>query len=270
MRDFTYHRPKTLDDAAALLAAEDSRPMSGGMSLLPSMKLRLSEWAHIVDLAAVPNLSGVREEAGAIVIGGRTTHVEVATSQLLHARLPALAELAEGIGDPLVRNRGTIGGSIANADPAADYPSAVLALRATIVTNLREISSDTFFRGLFETALEPCEIVTAVRFARARRAAYAKYRHPASRYAVVGAFVAQYDDEVRVAVTGASTHVFRIAEIEALLRDSFSVAAIESVAPTLPAMNADLFASADYRAHLVVEMVRRAVAAASSRNALAD
>jgi carbon-monoxide dehydrogenase medium subunit len=270
MRDFTYHRPKTLDEAGVLLSAEESRPMSGGMSLLPSMKLRLSEWSHIVDLAAVPGLAGLSEEGGMIVIGARTTHAQVANSKLVQERLPALAELAEGIGDPLVRNRGTIGGSIANADPAADYPSAVLALRATIVTSRREIAGDAFFMGLFETALEPGEIITAVRFKKPGRAAYKKYRHPASRFAVVGAFVAEFQDEVRVAVTGAASHAFRIPEFESSLRDSFSVASIETTNPMLPAMNSDLFASAEYRAHLVVEMVIRAVTAASTRRALGE
>jgi carbon-monoxide dehydrogenase medium subunit len=269
MRDFTYHRPNTLDEAGRLLAAEESKPMSGGMSLLPSMKLRLSEWSHIVDLAAVPGLSGLREEDGLIVVGARTTHVEVANAPLVQERLPALAELAEGIGDPLVRNRGTIGGSIANADPAADYPAAVLALDATIVTNRREIAGDLFFKDLFETALEPGEIITAVRFARPARAAYMKYRHPASRFAVVGAFVALYRNEVRVAVTGASSHAFRIPEYESRLRDSFSAEAIDGMKLALPGMNSDRFASAEYRAHLVAEMVRRAVTAASTRTALA-
>jgi carbon-monoxide dehydrogenase medium subunit len=239
--------------------------MSGGMSLLPSMKLRLSHWTDVVDLAGIPDLSGVREEAGHIIIGARTRHYDVATSQLLQKKLPVLAELAEGIGDPLVRNRGTIGGSIANADPAADYPSSVLGLEATIITDRREIAGDAFFTGLFETALEHDEIITGVRYPLVQRAAYMKYRQPASRYAIVGAFVSQNAQGVRVAITGAASHVFRIPNFEAALAQSFQASALDGMTPILPALNSDLHASADYRAHVITEMVRRAVDAASAR-----
>jgi aerobic carbon-monoxide dehydrogenase medium subunit len=269
MYDFAYHRPATVEEAAKLLAGKpDAKPMSGGMSLLPSMKLRLSHWSDIVDLAAIPNLTGVREENGHIIIGARTRHYDVATSPLLHQKLPALAELAEGIGDPLVRNRGTIGGSIANADPAADYPSSVLGLGATIITNKREIAGDTFFTGLFETALQHDEIITALRYPIALRAAYMKYRQPASRYAIVGAFVAQTQQGVRVAITGAASHVFRMADYEAALTKTFSASALDGIAPLLPALNSDLHASADYRAHVITEMVRRAVDAAFARKSI--
>jgi len=269
MYDFSYHRPTSLQEAVSLLAKQpDAKPMSGGMSLLPSMKLRLSKWTDVVDLAAIPDLSGIREEAGHIIIGARTRHVEVATSALLHAKLPALAELAEGIGDPMVRNRGTIGGSIANADPAADYPSSVVALDATIITTRREIAADAFFTGLFETALAHDELITAVRYKIPKHAAYMKFRHPASRYAIVGAFVAQMEGAVRLAITGAGPHVFRIAAYEEALTKTFSSAALEGVTPKLPSLNTDLHASADYRAHAVVEMVRRAVEAAATRKSV--
>ena len=266
MYDFTYHRPTSIEEAAKLLATKpDAKAMSGGMSLLPSMKLRLSQWTDIIDLAAIPGLSGIREDNGAIIIGARTRHYDVASSELLHAKLPVLAELAEGIGDPLVRNRGTIGGSIANADPAADYPSSVLGLGATIITNKRQIAGDDFFTGLFETALQPDEIITALRYPIPQRAAYMKYPQPASRYAIVGAFVAQTQQGVRVAITGAASHVFRITDYEAALSKSFTASALEAVTPRLPALNSDLHASADYRAHVITEMVRRAVEASCAR-----
>jgi carbon-monoxide dehydrogenase medium subunit len=180
-------------------------------------------------------------------------------SPVVREVIPAIASLAEGIGDPLVRNRGTIGGSLANADPAADYPASILGLGATIVTNCREIAGDAFFKGLFETALEPGEIITAVRFPKPRCAAYAKFRHPASRFAIVGAFVAQTLSGVRVAITGAASHVFRVNAFEAALTRSFSADALDGVQPDYGALSSDLHASADYRAHVIGEMVRRAV-----------
>ena len=273
MYDFQYLRPATIDEAARLLATRpDAKLMSGGMSLLPAMKQRLARWSAIIDLGGVPGLDDIRMQHGALVVGARARHVSVLSSSVVRAAIPALAELAEGIGDPLVRNRGAIGGSVANADPAADYPAALLGLGATVVTNQREIAADDFFTGLFETALEAGEIITAVRFPPPKRAAYAKYRHPASRYAVVGAFVAETTQGVRVAVTGAASHVFRVPAFEDALSNSLSLDALVGVTPAYGDLNADLFASSEYRAHVIGEMVRRAVQAClhpttSSRNA---
>lgn len=261
MYDFAYHRPGNLNDAAKLLDGTESKLLAGGMSLIPSLKLRLNHYAALIDLSAMPELKGIRHDGDTLVIGAMTPHADVAASDLVRGALPALTVLAEGIGDPLVRNRGTLGGSIANADPAADYPSAVLGLGATVITNRRSIAGDDFFKGLFETALQPDEIITAVRFPIPTRAGYAKYRHPASRFAVVGAFVAQTAGGVRVAITGAAPSVFRFAAAEVALAKRFEVTALDGV--TLPAegLNSDIHASNVYRAHAVVEMVKRAVSA---------
>lgn len=262
MYDFTYHRPSSVDAAVAALAgAEDGKIVAGGMTLLPTMKQRLASPSDLIDLAAVAELKGVSEAGGAVVIGAMTTHAEVAANATVKARIPALASLADGIGDAQVRNRGTIGGSIANADPAADYPAAVLGLGATIKTNQREIAGDDFFTGLFETALEPNEVVVSISFPVPTKAAYVKFANPASRYAIVGVFVAQTSGGVRVAVTGAGPNAFRVAEMERALAGNFSAAALNGIAVSADDLNSDLHASAEYRAHLVSVIAKRAIAA---------
>jgi len=262
MYDFEYHRPASLNDAAALLAHGDNMLLAGGMSLIPSLKMRLSRHAGLVDLGALQDLAGIRREGNSLIIGAMTPHAEVAASAEVQRAIPALSTLAEGIGDPLVRNRGTIGGSIANADPAADYPAAVVGLGATVLTNQREISGDQFFTAVFETALQAGEIITAVRFPVPQKAAYAKLRQAASRFAIVGVFVAKTSNTVRVAVTGAGPSVFRVAAAEVALTRHFDPAALDGLAIDTDGLNSDIHASAEYRAHALVEMARRAVSAA--------
>lgn len=263
MYDFSYHRPASLDEAAKLIAGQDEfKVVAGGMSLIPALKLRLARYAGLVDLGALENLKGIRREGNALVIGAMTPHAEVAASPEVARAIPALAALAEGIGDPLVRNRGTLGGSIANADPAADYPSAVLGLGATVVTHRREIPADNFFVGLFATALEAAEIITAVRFPIPRAAAYSKFPQQASRFALVGVFLAQTASGVRVAVTGAGPWVFRFRDAEAALSKRFDATALATVELRPDGLNSDIHASAEYRAYCVQVLTRRAVAAA--------
>lgn len=264
MYDFDYAKPKSLAEAGALLAKPDYKPLAGGMSLLPTLKLRLNRYAGLVDLGALPELQGIRRDGDALVIGATTPHAVVAASAEVQRALPALAQLAEGIGDPLVRNRGTLGGSLAHADPGADYPGAVLGLGATVVTNQRQIVGDTFFTGLFETALQPEEIITAVRFPLPQKAAYVKYRQQASRFALVGVFVAQSASGVRVAVTGAAPFVFRFSAAEAALTQHFDPAALDGITLKSDGLNADIHASAEYRAHCVIELTKRAVSAAAA------
>jgi carbon-monoxide dehydrogenase medium subunit len=263
MYTFEYHKPGSVADAAKALAGKpEAKLVAGGMTLLPAMKLRLARPSDLVDLAKVGDLRGIKREGNAVVIGAMTRHGEVADSAEVKSAIPALAELAGLIGDPQVRNRGTIGGSIANADPAADYPAAVLGLGATVRTNKREIAADSFFTGLFSTALEPDEIVTAVSFPIPEKAGYTKFRNPASRYAIVGVFVAKTGAGVRVAVTGAGSSVFRQKDMEQALSANFSPDAIKNVTQSTDGLNADIHASAEYRAHLVGVMARRAVEAA--------
>ncbi len=263
MYDFDYHRPASLNEAAALLATKgDKKLLAGGMSLIPSLKLRLNRYSALVDLGALQDIKGIRREGDALVIGAMTPHAAVAASTEVRNTLPALADLAEGIGDPLVRNRGTLGGSMANADPAADYPAGVVGLGATVITNQREIAADDFFTGVFETALQAGEIITAVRFPIPQKAAYAKYRQPASRFAIVGVFVAKTGNGVRVAVTGAAPSVFRFTKAEAALAQRFDPAALDGITLNAENLNADIHASAEYRAHSVIEMAKRAVLAA--------
>jgi carbon-monoxide dehydrogenase medium subunit len=266
MYDFTYHRPNSLTQAADLIGGDgEAKLLAGGMSLLPSLKLRLARYSQLVDLKAVSDLQGIRREGDTLVISAMTRHAIVAASDVVKEAMPALAVLAGGIGDPLVRNRGTIGGSIANADPAADYPSSVLGLGATVVTSKREIAGDQFFTGLFETALQPNEIITAVRFPIPRLAGYAKLPHPASRFALVGVFVAKTPNGVRVAVTGAGPSVFRLPAAEQALDADFSPAALDRIKVDPEGLNSDIHASRDYRAHAVVVLAKRAVASALSR-----
>jgi carbon-monoxide dehydrogenase medium subunit len=262
MHDFNYHRPTSLNDAAALLAQSGSKALAGGMSLIPGLKLRLARYASLVDLGAVPQLAGIRRDGNGLTIGAMTPHAEVAASHDVAQAIPALSALAAGIGDPLVRNRGTLGGSLAHADPAADYPAAVLGLHATVVTNRREIAGDAFFGGLFETALQAGEIITAVRFPIPEKAGYIKLRQAASRFAIVGAFVAKAAHGVRVAVTGAGPAVFRVPAAEAALAARFDPASLEGITVDSAGLNSDIHASAEYRAHAAIELARRAVLAA--------
>jgi len=263
MYEFTYHRPGSLNDAAAQLAgASDGKLLAGGMTLIPTLKQRLASPSDLVDLGGLSELAGIREEGNAIVVGAMTTHATVANDATLKSKIPALAALAEGIGDPQVRNKGTIGGSIANNDPAADYPACLVGLGATVQTSKREISADDFFTGMFETALEDNEVITAVSFPIPDRAAYQKFANPASRYAIVGVMVSQGSTGTRVAVTGAGPSVFRVSDMESALSGNFSADAIEGIAVDAGNLNSDIHASADYRAHLVGVMARRAVAAA--------
>jgi aerobic carbon-monoxide dehydrogenase medium subunit len=263
MYNFEYHQPASVADAAKLVAGkEDAKLMAGGMTLIPTLKQRLAKPSDVIDLGRIPDLKGIKREGNAVVIGAMARHFDVATSDVVKSALPALAHLASLIGDPAVRNRGTCGGSIANSDPAADYPAAVLALNATIVTNKRKIAADDFFKGLFETALAPDEIITAVSFPIPEKAAYTKFRNPASRYAIVGVFVAKTGATVRVGVTGAGACAFRQKDMEAALAKSFTADAIKGIAQKQDDLNSDIHASAEYRAHLVGVMARRAVAAA--------
>ena len=262
MYEFTYHKPTSLDEIASLLGAnEDAKLVAGGMTLVPTLKLRLARPSDLVDLAAIASLRGITDAGDALVIGAMTRHGEVHNSPLVKQAIPALAGMAGMIGDPAVRNRGTIGGSIANNDPAADYPAALVALGATVHTTTREIPAEDFFTGMFETALEPTEIVTSVRFPKTPSANYHKFRNPASRYAIVGVFVARTPAGVKVAVTGAGPSVFRVPEMEAALAKSFTPDAIKDITIPDSGLNSDIHASAEYRAHLVGVMARRAVAA---------
>jgi carbon-monoxide dehydrogenase medium subunit len=259
MYDFNFHRPSDLAGAAALLKSEDAKLLAGGQTLIPTLKQRLAAPKHVIDLARIDGLSGIERKGRNVVIGAMTRHAEVASSAVVRKAIPALSTLAEMIGDPAVRNRGTIGGSLANNDPSADYPAAVLALGATIITNKREIPSDEFFKGLFETALAADEIIVQVCFPVPMKAGYAKFPNPASRYAMAGVFVAKDGKGVRVAVTGAAQGgVFRALAMERALAKKFVAKSLDGVKVDAK----DLHGAADYRAHLVGVMARRAVEAA--------
>jgi carbon-monoxide dehydrogenase medium subunit len=261
MYTFTFERPAAQADAVKLAQA-GGKLLAGGQTLLASMKLRLAAPEQLVDLGTVAELAGIRKAGDQLVIGAMTRHADVAEHADVQAALPALAALAGGIGDKQVRAMGTLGGSVANNDPAADYPAALLALGATVVTHQREIAADDFFQGLFATALEEGELITAVRFPVPKRAAYIKFRQPASLFALIGVFVAQTDAGVRVAVTGGGNGVFRHAGLEAALGKSFTPEAAAGVATDPAELNGDLHGSAAYRAHLVGVMAQRAVAKA--------
>ncbi len=262
MYDFNYHRPKDIKQAVKILRdSDDGVPMSGGMTLIPTMKQRLAAPSDVVDIAAA-NGSGIKASASKVTIKAGTTHAEVAAHAGVQKHCPSLAALAGMIGDPHVRNKGTIGGSIANNDPAADYPAACLALSAKIVTNKRSIDADKFFKGLFETALREHEIITAVEFSCPKRSAYSKFPNPASRYAMVGVYVADLGrNGVRVAVTGATDSAHRNKAMEKALGADFSAAALDGVKVKSDDMNEDIHGSAEYRAHLVTVMAKRSVAA---------
>jgi carbon-monoxide dehydrogenase medium subunit len=263
MNEFTFHRPASVADAVAALKANvEAKILAGGQSLLPVMKLDMAQPTDLISLAGVAELRGITEEGGAIVVGALTTHAEVERSELVRSKIAALAAMASAIGDPQVRNRGTLGGSIAHADPAADYPAAVLGLGATVVTDRREIAADDYFVGLFETALEDDELIVAVKFPIPGRAGYSKFPSPASKFAVVGVFVAETDGAVRVAVTGAGPCAFRVEAMEKALAGNFAASAIDGLTVAAGELNVDIDASAEYRAHLVGVMARRAVAAA--------
>jgi carbon-monoxide dehydrogenase medium subunit len=264
MYDFQYHRPNDLATALDILAADpEAQALAGGMTLIPTLKQRLANPSALVDLGAIANLKSVREGSdGQLIIGAMTPHAEVASNTQVRRAIPALAALAGLIGDPQVRNRGTLGGSIANNDPAADYPAALLGLGASVETDRRTIAAADFFTDIFETALEPGELITAVVFPPPARAAYAKFPNPASRYAVVGVFVSEGRAGTQVAVTGAAPAVFRFSEMEAALRGDFSPGALAGIALPAEGLNDDMHASADYRAHLVGVMACRAVVAA--------
>ena len=264
MHAFNYHRPSSTKDAAALAAkGGDAKLLAGGQSLVQTMKLRLAAPSDLIDLNAIADLKTIKSEGGAVVIGAMARHAEVAASSEVKKAIPALAALAGMIGDRQVRNQGTIGGSLANNDPAADYPAAVLGLGATVVTNKRKIEADKFFKGMFETALEPGEIITQVSFPAPKRAAYMKFKNPASRFAIVGVFVADTGSGVRVAVTGAGPSVFRQADMEKALSSKFAPDAVAAIKVKPDGLNSDLHASAEYRAHLVTVMAKRAVEAAT-------
>lgn len=271
MYAFKYQRAESLEAAAASLAATpQAKLLAGGQSLIAAMKLRLADSGEIIDLGKIKSLSGISVEGNTVTIGAMTRHAEVAASAAVRAAIPALAALAGGIADRMVRNMGTIGGSVANNDPAADYPAGLLALGATVITNRRRIAADDFFTGLFETALEAGEIITAVSFPVPARAAYMKFKNPASRYAIVGVFVAKLGAQlgteqgggVRVAVTGAAPVVFRVAAMEQALAGSFTPEAIANIVVPEDGLNSDMHAQADHRAHLITVMAMRAVEAA--------
>jgi carbon-monoxide dehydrogenase medium subunit len=260
MHAFDYAAPASVAEALTALAQDEAKLLAGGQTLLPTMKQRLATPSVLIDLRKVAGLSGVTREGDALVIGAMTTHAQVETDALVKQTLPALAGLAGWIGDPAVRHRGTLGGSLANNDPAADYPAAALGLAAIIVTDRREIAADDYFQGMFETALEENEIITRVKFPIPEKAAYQKFRNPASRYAMTGVFVAKTKAGVRVAVTGASSRgVYRETAFEDALNAHFSVDAIKSLKVSAEEMISDLHADAEYRAHLVAVMARRAV-----------
>jgi carbon-monoxide dehydrogenase medium subunit len=266
MYSTTYHRATSLADAAAKIAgAADGKLLAGGQTLIPTMKQRLAAPSDVIDVTRIPDLSGITVTADAVVIGAATTHAAVAHSAEVKSAIPALAKLASGIGDPHVRHMGTIGGSIANNDPAADYPAAVLALGATIVTDRRSIPADQYFQGMFTTALEEGEIVKSVSFPRPAAAGYAKFPNPASRYALAGVFVAKMKDgSVRVAATGVGeSGVFRVSAIEAALAGNWSPNAAGGVGVPATGLLSDIHGTAEYRANLISVMAKRAVAAAA-------
>jgi len=265
MYQTTYHRPSSVDEAASLFGkGNEAKYLAGGQTLIPVMKQRLAAPSDVIDLARIKELVGIEVASDTVTIKAATPHYEVASSAAVQKALPALAHLASVIGDPAVRHRGTIGGSLANNDPAADYPSAVLALGATIKTNKRAIAADDFFKGLFATALQDGEIITAVVFPVPAKAAYAKFPHPASRFALTGVFVAKTKSgDVRVAATGASQNgVMRVRAIEAALKANWAASALANVTIPASGLMSDLHGSADYRANLIKVMAERAVTAA--------
>ena len=263
MNPFDYHRPATITQAAeAIVAGDERRFLAGGQSLLPAMKFGLSAPEGLVDLGRIPDLKGITRSGQTLRVGAMTSHAAVAASAEVLATIPALAQVADGSGDPAVRSRGTLGGSLGLNDPAACYPAAVLGLGATVHTNRRTIAADAFFKGLYETALDAGELITAVEFPVPEKAAWMKFKQPASRFSLVGVFVSRGSAGVRVAVTGAGACAFRVPALEAALSRNWSPAACDGVKVSADGLNTDLHASAAYRAHLITVLCRRAVAAA--------
>jgi len=258
MKSFNFHSVKNVKEAKKL-ASGKSAFLAGGMTTIPAMKLRLASYSDIIDIKNIKDLSGIKVSSKSLKIGATTKHAEVAASKEVKRAISSLAHLADGIGDPQVRNRGTIGVAIANNDPAADYPSACLALNATIHTSKRKIPADKFFKGMFETDLKKGELIESVEFEVPEKSAYAKFPNPASRYAIVGVYVAKLKKEVRVAITGVESHVFRCKKIEDALSSNFSPSAIDSVNISSKGFNTDIHASADYRAHIIKVMAKKAV-----------
>ena len=269
MYAFTFHRPQTVRQAASLLAKnEDAKLLAGGHTLLPTMKLRLASPPQLIDLSLIEGLAGIEMSGRSLTIGAMTRHNDVNTSPVVQQAIPVLAKLAGMIGDPAVRHMGTIGGSVANNDPNADYAAACLGLGATIITNKRRIKADDYFLGMFSTALEPAEIITKVSFPVPKKAAYQKFRNQASRYALVGVFVSKRGSEIRVVVTGAGANgVFRVTSFEAALKKRFSPKSLEGLTIPADGMSSDIHGSAEYRAHLVGVLARRAVAEAIGKPA---
>ncbi len=261
MHAFKYHRPSSVKDAAALIKGE-AKLLAGGQSLVQAMKLRLASPSDIIDLGTIKELAGIKADGKSVTIGAMTRHAEVAHSADVKKAIPALAALAGMVGDRQVRAMGTCGGSIANNDPAADYPAAVLALNATITTNKGKHEADKFFKGLYETALKADEIITSVSFQVPKRAAYVKFKNPASRFAIVGVFVADFGGSVRVGITGVGPVAYRQADMEKALSAKFDPASVANIKQKADGLNTDLHASAEYRAHLVTVMAKRAVEAA--------
>jgi aerobic carbon-monoxide dehydrogenase medium subunit len=268
MYSFTYERPQTLRQAVNLLTKNaDAKLLAGGHTLLPTMKLRLASPPVLIDLSRIEGLSGIEVSGRSIAIGAMTRHADVHSSPDVQQAAPVLAKLAGMIGDPAVRHMGTIGGSIANNDPTADYPAACLGLGATIITNKRRIAADDFFTGMFSTALEPAEIITKVSFPLPKKAAYQKFRNQASRYALVGVFVAKRGGDIRVAVTGAGANgVFRVSAFEQGLKKRFAPKSLEGLSVPADGLNSDIHGSAEYRAHLIGVLARRAVAEAVGKS----
>ena len=264
MYEFKYQRPNSVRQAANILAKDtDAKILAGGHSLLPTMKLRLAKPTQLLDIGRIEGLNTIELKGRSLVIGAMARHVEVANSPVVKEALPVLAEVAGMIGDPAVRHRGTIGGSLANNDPNADYPAAALGLGATIITNKRKIAADDYFKGMFETALEPDEIIVKVSFPLVKKAAYQKFKHPASGFALVGVMVSKRSADIRVAVTGAGANgVFRVKSFEEALKKRFSPKSIEGMTVPADGKNSDIHGSAEYRAHLVGVLARRALAAA--------
>ena len=258
MKNFNYHSPKNLKEATKL-ASNKSAYLAGGMTTLPALKLGLASYSDVIDIKKIKELSGIKISSKSIKIGATTKHAEVASSKEVMKTISSLSNLADGIGDPQVRNRGTIGGSIANNDPAADYPSACLALNATIHTSKRKIQADKFFKGMFETDLKKGELIESIEFEVPEKSKYVKFPNPSSRYAIAGVYVAKLKKEVRVAVTGVESCVFRCKKLEEALSGNFSPSAIDSINISSKGFNADIHASAEYRAHIIKVLAKRAV-----------
>ena len=260
MKNFNYKTASSTKEAIKLFTKKAAF-LAGGMTLLPAIKLRLAAYSDLVNIKKIKSLSGIKASSKSVKIGSITTHASVASSEVIKKTIPSIAALAEGIGDPQVRNRGTIGGSVANNDPAADYPSACLALNSTIHTNKRKISADKFFKGMFDTALKKGELIEAIEFEIPEKSAYEKFPNPASRYAIVGVFVAKLKNETRVAITGAGSCVFRSKDLEIALSSNFTSSAIDNINISSDELNSDIHASAEYRAHIIKVMTKKAVLA---------